>query len=110
MKCEWCDKVFDAKRSTARYCSGACRAKGLRVSARPVLAHALAHGDIKAVIEEAKGQPLDPETEAIWAKHKAQHRPTTYPHKFNDKIGPALPGEPDYEGICYEDEQGVWVC
>lgn len=30
--CEVCGKEFEAKRSTARYCSGACRLKASRVS------------------------------------------------------------------------------
>jgi hypothetical protein len=30
MKCIICDKEFESKRSTAKYCSGACRIKSMR--------------------------------------------------------------------------------
>lgn len=52
----------------------------------------------------------DPETQAMWDLHRTQRRPTTYPHKFNNKTNLAVPGEPDYAGVCYKDEDGVWRC
>lgn len=49
---------------------------------------------------EPKARASHPDTQVIWDRHAAQHRPTTYPHKFNDGIGLALPGDADYAGVC----------
>ena len=107
MQCVTCGKEFQGARSTAKYCSGACRAKAMRVSARPELAHALAHAqsedDIHAVIRQSQGQPLDPDTQAIWDRWDKQRR------GVDRSTNLALPGDPDYEGVCAKVE-GVWAC
>ena len=124
MRCEVCGTECNGKT-----CSGACRAKLSRrtheAHAHGAHAHgAHAHGAHAPSartevtqggrpvedLNQVKGvcEPVDPETRAIWSKHRAQRRPDVYPDKGVRQTSTALPGQPGYKGVCVQGEDGVW--
>ena len=42
----------------------------------------------------------DPDTQAVWNRHQAQHRPTVYPDQSLRQTDTSLPGQPGYAGVC----------
>lgn len=88
MECKQCGKEFKAKRSTALYCSGVCRA----LSARE-------HGP-RALTMHERQCATNNETRS----RTDQHTINTVSHKSYDELAPGesncvpLPGDEDYEG------------
>ena len=50
----------------------------------------------------------DPDTQAVWNRHQAQHRPTVYIDTSARRTSAALPGQPGYAGDCIECPSVSW--
>lgn len=109
-RCPECGSDLEGK---AKYCSQACKQTAYRN--RPTVTKATVTRPesvtVKAnKVEQGVARATHPDTQAIWDRHAAQHRPMTYPHQFNGRVDLAVPGFQDYEGVCVKDEAGVWTC
>ena len=103
MRCGQCNKEIER----GKYCGPACKQRAYRnrtVTDKPV-GVTVTPGNVVTVTQHQRC--TDPDTLEIWARHKAQRRPTTYPHASR-AANLAVPGDPDYDGVCIKDDKGVW--
>jgi len=54
MKCRHCDKEFEAKRGTAKFCSTSCRVMYNRKNKKPKISEAVIENEIFGALEEMK--------------------------------------------------------
>lgn len=120
-KCKQCNKEYESKRSTSRYCSGQCRklafqngntenAKENAKRGQDIQCFADLPPDVQQVIismSTTEGKLDESEkTKRTTSAIKYQH---LFPDRYEpqagldaDAIVTGLPGDPDYDGVCLD--------